>query len=115
MRGDQVESLLLTIAFALSIIILLLIITNVDLISLSLIPDMPIQTTPLLILISIDGFRHDYNTTNIKRIINHHRNDKDILSMHLRPQFPSYTFPNHYSIITGLYVESHGKSRRTVH
>lgn len=26
----------------------------------------------------------------------------------LIPQFPSYTFPNHYSIVTGLYPESHG-------
>ena len=26
----------------------------------------------------------------------------------LMPQFPSYTFPNHYSIVTGLYPESHG-------
>jgi predicted AlkP superfamily pyrophosphatase or phosphodiesterase len=26
----------------------------------------------------------------------------------LHPQFPTKTFPNHYSIITGLYPESHG-------
>lgn len=24
------------------------------------------------------------------------------------PSFPTYTFPNHYSIVTGLYPESHG-------
>lgn len=26
----------------------------------------------------------------------------------MRPVFPTSTFPNHYSIVTGLYPESHG-------
>ena len=26
----------------------------------------------------------------------------------MMPTYPTYTFPNHYSIVTGLYPESHG-------
>ena len=26
----------------------------------------------------------------------------------MQPVYPSKTFPNHYSIVTGLYAESHG-------
>ena len=26
----------------------------------------------------------------------------------MRPQFPSYTFPNHFSMVTGVHPEVHG-------
>lgn len=60
-----------------------------------------------LILISIDGFRYSYlefeNThPNINELI------KNGVKSEIIPVFPSKTFPNHYSIITGLYSESHG-------
>jgi len=28
--------------------------------------------------------------------------------MYMNPSFPSKTFPNHYTLVTGLYPESHG-------
>ena len=61
------------------------------------------------ILISLDGFRHDY-------IYKHNSSHSENLQWistgvhvgRLIPQYPSYTFPNHWSIITGLYPEEHG-------
>lgn len=63
------------------------------------------DTKPLL-LISIDGFRYDFLYRGLTPNIAH----LALRGIHgpLRPQFPSYTFPNHYSLVTGLYPESHG-------
>ena len=63
-------------------------------------------STPL-ILISIDGFRWDYfdktDTPNFDRIINN-----GIQAEGLKTVYPSKTFPNHISIITGNYPSNHG-------
>ncbi len=62
---------------------------------------------PYIILISFDGFRWDYLdrglTPNIDKIVNN-----GVKAISLRPVFPSKTFPNHISIVTGLYPENHG-------
>lgn len=59
------------------------------------------EIVPLLVVISLDGFRYEYlNRTNMIK--------KNDLVFRLKPQFPSYTFPNHYTLATGLYLESHG-------
>ncbi|KAJ2843621.1 hypothetical protein IWW36_005495, partial [Coemansia brasiliensis] len=62
---------------------------------------------PTVILISIDGFRADYldrgitpNFLNIGK--------QGLRADYMLPSFPSSTFPNHYSIVTGLYPGSHG-------
>ncbi|KAI1702946.1 type I phosphodiesterase / nucleotide pyrophosphatase domain-containing protein [Ditylenchus destructor] len=62
---------------------------------------------PPLLLISMDGFRADYLnrelTPAVSRILNcGSRAD------YMMPSYPSKTFPNHYSIVTGLFPESHG-------
>jgi predicted AlkP superfamily pyrophosphatase or phosphodiesterase len=60
----------------------------------------------LLILISIDGFRADYlshrKTPVIQALADHG------VQAAMRPSFPSLTFPNHYTLVTGLYPEHHG-------
>ena len=62
---------------------------------------------PYVILISADGFRYDYiekyNAEFLKKT-----GDKGVRSLGLIPSFPSVTFPNHYSIVTGLYPSHHG-------
>jgi len=62
-----------------------------------------------LILISMDGFRWDYcakypaQTPNLRRLI-----QEGVSARELIPVYPSNTFPNHYSIVTGLYPAHHG-------
>ena len=66
-----------------------------------------IEPTTPLILISVDGFRWDYfdkvETPNFDRIINN-----GIKADGLKTVYPSKTFPNHLSIITGNYPSNHG-------
>jgi alkaline phosphatase D len=65
------------------------------------------KNTPYVVLISFDGFRHDYvekfNAVNFKSFMK-----KGTQAEALIPCFPSKTFPNHYSIVTGLYPGHHG-------
>ena len=62
---------------------------------------------PYLILLSIDGFRWDYplrfDTPTLDRIA-----AGGLRAESLIPVFPTLTFPNHYSIATGLYPANHG-------
>ncbi len=76
------------------------------------------STTPdrpaTVILISIDGFRADFleNTScpNLRRLA-----DEGTRASWLIPIFPTKTFPNHYSIVTGLYAEEHGVVGNTMY
>lgn len=65
------------------------------------------QSKPYVILISADGYRHDltdkYDAAFLKKISTEH-----VSAVFMKPSFPSLTFPNHYSIITGLYPSHHG-------
>jgi predicted AlkP superfamily pyrophosphatase or phosphodiesterase len=62
---------------------------------------------PSTLLISFDGFRWDYldhaRTPNLHRLMK-----EGVRAEALIPSFPTKTFPNHYSIVTGLYPEHHG-------
>lgn len=65
------------------------------------------QQKPYVILISIDGFRWDFaDKFNAKNLIALRK--KGVQAQHLTPSFPSLTFPNHYTIATGLYPAHHG-------
>jgi predicted AlkP superfamily pyrophosphatase or phosphodiesterase len=62
---------------------------------------------PTVILISLDGFRYDYlnlyqppNLNSLART--------GVRARWMTPSFPSKTFPNHYTIATGLYPQNHG-------
>lgn len=68
----------------------------------------PEQTTkPYLILISADGFRYDYadkyNAVNLKRL-----RSSGVQAKSMKPSYPSVTFPNHYTVATGMYPSHHG-------
>jgi len=62
---------------------------------------------PYLILISMDGFRRDYPTLFKTRAIDRLA-AAGVRAEALLPVFPTLTFPNHYSIVTGLYPAHHG-------
>jgi len=59
------------------------------------------------ILISFDGFRWDYSNKGLTPNLDFIK-ENGVHALSLQPCFPSKTFPNHYSIITGLYPENHG-------
>ncbi|PBP21765.1 Phosphodiest-domain-containing protein [Diplocarpon rosae] len=62
---------------------------------------------PTTILVSLDGFRADF----LKRGITPRLNAlvaEGVSPEYMNPSFPSVTFPNHYTLVTGLYPESHG-------
>jgi predicted AlkP superfamily pyrophosphatase or phosphodiesterase len=65
------------------------------------------QSKPYVILISFDGFRWDYIDRNLSPNLEKIRNE-GVSALSLRPAFPSKTFPNHQSLITGMYIENHG-------
>jgi predicted AlkP superfamily pyrophosphatase or phosphodiesterase len=66
------------------------------------------QAKHYVVLVSLDGFRYDYAAKY---------GAKNLLAMAARgasapdgmfPSYPSLTFPNHYTLVTGLYPEHHG-------
>lgn len=62
---------------------------------------------PTVILISLDGFRYDYFEKYHPRELNKLAGE-GVRAKWMTPAFPSKTFPNHYTIVTGLYPAHHG-------
>lgn len=65
------------------------------------------QQKPYVILISADGFRHDfadkYQAANLIQL-----RSQGVTASSMKPSFPSLTFPNHYTLVTGLSPAHHG-------
>lgn len=61
---------------------------------------------PYVLMISFDGFRHDYasrqSMLHFEEFIAGGTQAEGLI-----PSFPSKTFPNHYSLITGMYPGNH--------
>eukprot|EP00698_Gefionella_okellyi_P023818 TRINITY_DN8242_c0_g1_i1.p1 TRINITY_DN8242_c0_g1~~TRINITY_DN8242_c0_g1_i1.p1 ORF type:complete len:468 (-),score=80.18 TRINITY_DN8242_c0_g1_i1:1034-2437(-) len=70
-------------------------------------PNTDLDLPPTLILVSSDAFRWDYPglipLPTIDRLV-----QTGVSAESMQPSFPSKTFPNHYSIVTGLYPARHG-------
>lgn len=62
---------------------------------------------PTVILLSLDGFRADYLEKFQPKNLNELART-GVRAKWMIPSFPSKTFPNHYTIATGLYPEHHG-------
>ncbi|CAI5453342.1 unnamed protein product [Caenorhabditis angaria] len=62
---------------------------------------------PPLVILSLDGFAREYLDRNVVQTFNHIAKC-GVKAEHVYPSYPSKTFPNHYTIVTGLYPESHG-------
>jgi len=62
---------------------------------------------PYVVMLSLDGFRWDYPdmipTPNLDYIAS-----KGVKAESLKPSYPTKTFPNHYTMATGLYPDHHG-------
>uniref|UniRef100_A0A669ELQ5 Ectonucleotide pyrophosphatase/phosphodiesterase 2 n=1 Tax=Oreochromis niloticus TaxID=8128 RepID=A0A669ELQ5_ORENI len=64
---------------------------------------------PPLIMLSLDGFRASYLKKDQSVIPNLHKlRGCGTSTPYMRPVYPSKTFPNLYTLATGLYPESHG-------
>jgi predicted AlkP superfamily pyrophosphatase or phosphodiesterase len=65
------------------------------------------QQNPYVVMVSFDGFRYDYaeryDLQNFKKMIREGASAEALI-----PSFPSKTFPNHYTLVTGQYPGSHG-------
>jgi predicted AlkP superfamily pyrophosphatase or phosphodiesterase len=59
------------------------------------------------VVVSLDGFRWDYpeiyNTPTLDRMAM-----EGVKAERMIPSFPTKTFPNHYTLATGLYPDNHG-------
>lgn len=62
---------------------------------------------PTTILISLDGFRADFLHRGITPALTKFIAE-GVSPQYMTPSFPSVTFPNHFTLVTGLYPESHG-------
>lgn len=62
---------------------------------------------PTTLIISLDGFRADFLqrglTPRLSKLV-----QQGISPLYMNPSFPSVTFPNHFTLATGLYPEAHG-------
>jgi predicted AlkP superfamily pyrophosphatase or phosphodiesterase len=82
------------------------------------------QTQNTVIMISVDGFRWDYidqfsdACPNIRnRLLKgvNTINRAGVRAQKLIPIFPTKTFPNHFTLVTGLYAETHGIVANTIY
>ncbi len=68
---------------------------------------LPNAARPPVILVSVDGLRADYLdrgvTPNLTALA-----AAGVRARAMRPSFPSLTFPNHYTLVTGLRPDHHG-------
>lgn len=72
-----------------------------------------VDLRPTSILISFDGWRWDYHTKapapNLRSLM-----ARGVRAENLIPSFPPKTYPNHYTIVTGLYPGHHGIVANTI-
>lgn len=64
------------------------------------------QRQPVTILVSIDGFREDYLRRGVSPTLSQLAASGVTAVMH--PSFPTKTFPNHWTLVTGLRPDRHG-------
>ncbi len=60
-----------------------------------------------VLMVSIDGYRYDYTQWFAPPHLSEFQANSASAES-LIPSFPSKTFPNHYTLVTGLYPENHG-------
>ena len=87
--------------------LLILLVTFVSCSGRKKIKEEPETPDPYVIVVSFDGFRWDYQdlyeTPNFDLLQNNGVKAKYLIS-----SFPTKTFPNHYTLATGLYPDHHG-------
>lgn len=67
----------------------------------------------LVVLVSIDGFRPDYLQRGVSPTLSKLAAE-GVRAESMRPSFPSLTFPNHYTLVTGLRPDRNGIVNNTM-
>ncbi|KAK4507817.1 hypothetical protein PRZ48_001552 [Zasmidium cellare] len=65
------------------------------------------EFAPTTILISLDGFRADFLHRGLTPTLGSFIK-QGVSPKYMNPSFPSLTFPNHFTLVTGMHPESHG-------
>lgn len=73
------------------------------------------EPPPPLLLVSLDGFRPDYLTRYEAPTLRRLAREGVVAPEGMAPSFPSKTFPNHYTIVTGRYPAHHGIIANTMY
>jgi ectonucleotide pyrophosphatase/phosphodiesterase family member 5 len=73
----------------------------------------PKRSAHPVILISVDGLRADYLRRGISPNLSALA-ARGVTTSAMRPSFPSLTFPNHYTLVTGLRPDRHGVVNNTM-
>jgi alkaline phosphatase D len=66
------------------------------------------QAKPYVVMVSLDGFRYDYVQKYAAKHLQALGAAGAIAGQGMIPAYPSLTFPNHYTLVTGLYPAHHG-------
>jgi predicted AlkP superfamily pyrophosphatase or phosphodiesterase len=66
------------------------------------------QGKPYVVMVSLDGFRYDYARKYGAKHLLALGAQGAAAPQGMIPSYPSLTFPNHYTLVTGLYPEHHG-------
>ncbi len=67
----------------------------------------PGSDKPYVVLVSLDAFRWDYDSIHGTPVLDDIAR-QGVMAERLIPSFPTKTFPNHYTIATGLDPDHHG-------
>jgi predicted AlkP superfamily pyrophosphatase or phosphodiesterase len=62
---------------------------------------------PYVVMVSLDAFRWDYDSIYSTPVLDDIAAN-GVIAERLIPSFPTKTFPNHYTIATGLFPDHHG-------
>jgi alkaline phosphatase D len=66
------------------------------------------QAKHYVVLVSLDGFRYDYAQKYGAKHLDAIAKEGASAPDGMLPSYPTVTFPNHYTVVTGLYPEHHG-------
>ncbi len=66
------------------------------------------QAKHYVVMVSLDGFRYDYAKKYDAKNLLAFAKQGASAPEGMIPSYPSITFPNHYTLVTGLYPEHHG-------
>lgn len=85
----------------------LLLLSMVALFTMQCATDSGLNRKQYVVMVSLDAFRWDYDSIYKTPVLNDIASH-GVKAERLIPSFPTKTFPNHYTIATGLYPDHHG-------